>query len=174
MIPSALDKEDTYSVLIPLKEKPLIHPASDPSSLIIILMAFQNSSFKSGSARAHTARMNKPNSAQPEYQWGRRIQSQTVLAKTSETSPDVSMAWRFYPLQNTCERIPSKWSNPRISQSCTNCMKNTSRKLDTKLEAFVSRLPNSSQWPWSDYICIRQITKSLTILLKTQLFIIPV
>lgn len=41
MVPSAVDKEDTYSVLIPLKEKPLIHRASYPSSLTIILLAFQ-------------------------------------------------------------------------------------------------------------------------------------
>lgn len=68
MIPSALDKEDTYSVLIPLKEEPLIHPASDPSSLTIILMAFQNSSFNSSSAQAHAVRMNKQNKTQPEYQ----------------------------------------------------------------------------------------------------------
>lgn len=72
MIPSALDKEDTYSLLIPLKEKPLIHPASDPSSLIIILTAFQNSSFNSSSARAHAVRMNKQNKARPEYQCGRK------------------------------------------------------------------------------------------------------
>lgn len=39
MIPSALDEDDTYSVLIPLKSKPLIHPASDLSSPTIIHLA---------------------------------------------------------------------------------------------------------------------------------------
>lgn len=41
MIPSALDKDDTYTVLIPLKQKPLIHPASDLSSPAIIHLASQ-------------------------------------------------------------------------------------------------------------------------------------
>lgn len=63
MIPSAPDKEDAYSVLIPLKEKPVIHRVSDPSSLTIIPLASHNSPFNSSSARAHGVRMKqtKPN-----------------------------------------------------------------------------------------------------------------
>ena len=71
MIPSALDKDDTYSVLIPLKQKPLIHPASDLSSPTIIHLASQTPPFNTSqagcSARAAALGMNKQNKTQAEF-----------------------------------------------------------------------------------------------------------